>query len=84
MKVRVIDNWRAGWKLWSVRLNITGAGFTALLLALPDTLAGLWSSLPTDFTAIFPATILPFIPLLLFIAATGARFVKQRGGDGAQ
>jgi hypothetical protein len=78
MKIQLIDNWRAAWKMWSVRLNLTGAGLTALLLALPDTLTTLWASLPTDFTALVPASALRVIPLLLFLSATVARFIKQK------
>lgn len=74
----LIDNFKKDWwKLWSVRLNVIGATMLSAFLAWPDMLLSLWNSLPEELKVFVPSRLLVGLPLVFFIAATVARFVKQ-------
>ena len=76
--MKVIDEWRQGWRFWSVRLNALGAALLAAMMTWPEPLLGLWAALPRELTAILPPRAALAIPLALNLAATAARLIKQR------
>jgi len=75
--VKLIEEWRQSWRLWSVRLSALGAILTGLALAAPDFLQSLWNGLPTDLRALLPASVTHAVPTALFILTIVARIVSQ-------
>lgn len=74
----LIDNFKKDWwKLWSVRLNLIGATMLSAFMVWPDMLLGLWNSLPGELKLFIPSRLLVALPLMFFLAATVARFIKQ-------
>lgn len=74
----LIDNFKKDWwKLWSVRLNLIGTTLLSAFMVWPDILLRLWNSMPSEVKTLFPSQLLVAVPLLFFIAATLARFIKQ-------
>lgn len=82
--MKLIDNWRHAWRLWSVRMSAFGALLTALAAAAPDTLLQIWNGLPDDVRSVFPETISRVIPTLLFVATIVARLIPQRAAGERQ
>jgi len=76
--MKLIENWRHAWRLWSVRLSALGALLTTFAAAAPDTLLQIWNGLPDDVRAIFPETAVRVIPTLLFVATIVARLIPQK------
>lgn len=70
--MHLIDNWRQGWRLWSVILGVLG-----LLSQVADLILPVWNMMPDDVAAILPATTLRLIGAGLWALALVARFVKQ-------
>ncbi|MDZ7894164.1 MAG: hypothetical protein U5M50_03900 [Sphingobium sp.] len=83
LRSRVIDQWRLGWRLWSVRLHAAALALAALFAAAPQAVLELWAMLPVEAKAAIPPHFARWIPVLLGAAGIAARFVKQKGvGDG--
>ncbi len=76
--MKLIENWRHAWRLWSVRLSALGALLTTFAAAAPDTLLQIWNGLPDDVRAVFPETFVRVIPTLLFVATIVARLIPQK------
>ncbi|MDD1450806.1 glycosyl hydrolase 108 family protein [Sphingomonas sp. H160509] len=76
--MKLIDNWRHAWRLWSVRLSAFGALLTALAAAAPDTLLQIWNGLPEDVRSLLPESVAHVIPTLLFVATIVARLIPQK------
>lgn len=64
--MKLVPNWKNGWRWLSVHLMALGAAFTGAWLALPDSMR---SFLPDKWGKI--------AALLTFIAGLGARFINQ-------
>lgn len=75
--MKLIEEWRQSWRLWSVRLSALGAILTGLALAAPDFLQSLWNGLPTDLRALLPVSVTHAVPTALFILTIVARIVSQ-------
>lgn len=73
----VIDEWRGGWRFWSVRIQAMAVAASTVLAALPGELAQLWASLPPELRAAMPPAVLRWLPILLGLSAIAARFLKQ-------
>jgi lysozyme family protein len=82
--MKLIDNWRHAWRLWSVRLSAFGALLTALAAAAPDTLLQIWNGLPDDVRGVVPESVAHVIPTLLFVATIVARLIPQRAAGERQ
>lgn len=75
--MKLIDDWRDAWRLWSVRLVAVGALLQALAMASPDTLLVAWNALPSDLRIVLPEGAEGYISLGLYLAAIVARVLKQ-------
>ncbi len=75
--MKLVDDWRRGWRWWSVKLNLIGNALLVGLLAFPSIAQDVWASLPPDLKAMMPQRIAYFLPLSIFIAATIARLIQQ-------
>ena len=58
----LIPDWRAAWRLWSVRLIALGA---------------LWSAIPRELLAVIPTDWQHWIGLVIFVGAGIARVMQQ-------
>lgn len=72
MKLTLIDNWKHGWKMWSVILGVFG-----LIAEYADDALELWYYLPDDILGFVPAQYLHWISGGLWGTALIARFIKQ-------
>lgn len=75
--MRLIENWRTWWRLWSVRLTALGTALQSLFLAWPDIALTMWNMMPGEVKALLPQQIVFGLPLAFFAAAMIARVVKQ-------
>lgn len=78
--MKLIENWRALWRAWSIQVAAAGAALYALLLADPAGLQAAWNALPEDVRAILPDQAAKWITLALFVLVALARVAKQPGG----
>ena len=75
---RLIDDWRRGWRFWSVRLQAMALASGTALIAAPDLLARGWAAIPVDMRALLPGDLARWLPLIFGLLALLARFLKQR------
>lgn len=75
--MKLTQDAKVWWKLWSTRLNALGLLVTGWLTAFPDAALFAWNAMPADMKAFFPAQYMPFIGLAILVLGILARFVKQ-------
>lgn len=75
--MKLIDEWKNGWKFTSVQLQALGSAIFALFMAWPDAALAAWNVMPAEVKALLPERAMMLVPLPLFIAAMVARFIKQ-------
>lgn len=80
--MKLIDEWRHWWKLWSVRLSAIALVLQSLLLALPDAAVQAWTALPADLKAMLPPQLVSWLPVALIAAGIVARLIRQERLDG--
>lgn len=78
--MKLIENWRAATRLWSVRVNALGAAVMAFALAAPGAVAQAWAVLPAEMRALVPHP--EWIAMFLFAAGIIARVIHQEHKDG--
>lgn len=76
--MKLIEDWRQGWRWWSVRTSAIGAILSGLALALPDSLLAVWHLLPPGIAVMLPQGFFAIAPLLLFVGTLVSRFIRQR------
>lgn len=78
MKVKLIDNWKDWWKMWSVRINILIGLVIAGISQFPDVFLHLWMMVPdTIKDRIVDIENSAFWFLAAIVLSTVARLVKQ-------
>lgn len=77
LQEHVIDEWRDGWRFWSVRIQAAAVAAGTVLAAMPNELAQIWASLPPELRAAMPPAVVRWLPILLGLSAIAARFLKQ-------
>lgn len=77
LRVRLIEDVRHAWRLWSVRVSAIGAILFAVLTAAPDQALALWQALPPEVQDLVPNA--RQLGLALLTASAIARVVRQRG-----
>lgn len=83
--LKLVDDWRKWYRLWSIKLNAIGAALLAAFIAYPSMMLEIWNSImPAEVKELLPAQIGLAIPLALFIAAMVARVIKQEKLNGHQ
>lgn len=75
MRLKLIDDARLWWKMWSVRLAALGSIAVGYVLASPDVLLSTLNAMPAEVRQLFP----PFAGLALFALVTLVRLIKQGG-----
>lgn len=76
--MKLIDEWRSWWRLWSVRVSAIATAVWAWLLANPDVLAQVLDAIPPNLREILP----PAAPVAVFVLVTFARLAKQGASNG--
>lgn len=76
--MKLIDDWRQSWRLWSVRASAFGLIASTAIAAAPDALLSVWQSLPDELRVLVPDALGRWIPAVLFVASIGARVIRQR------
>lgn len=79
LRLRLIDEARHWWRMWSVRLAAVLSAVAAYVLASPDIIVRVMNELPPEFRAAFP----PATGVLLFVLVTAVRLYKQGPKNGA-
>lgn len=79
---RLIDDWRRAWTFWSVRLQTLALALAAWMIAAPDAALDIWLALPGEAKALLPRHFAQWAPVVIGIAAIGARIARQQGPRG--
>lgn len=77
MKI-LIDNWRDGWRLWSVRCQALGLALLGLIEMFPDIVYRAWAALPPAMQSHVHEDVVRWVAYATLIAAIVARFIRQR------
>lgn len=75
--MKLVDDAKVWWKLWSLRLGALGTAVTTILIASPDAMLFAWNLLPLDLRASIPPQYVPLIGVFIFVMSMAARLVKQ-------
>lgn len=76
--MKLIDDWRSWWRMWSVRISALATAVWAYLLVNPDMLEQVLSAIPPEWRDVLP----PAAPVVVFMLVTFARLAKQEARDG--
>ena len=79
----LIDDWKFGWKFWSIRFQVLGT-FLLLLTALPDYALQAFALLPSDVKATLPKDLLYWLGIASIIGGAISRFFKQAKLDASR
>lgn len=77
-RLRMIDDWRRWHRFWSTRLNIIGSTLIAIYMTWPGVVLEVWNFLPSELKELMPPRLMLGLALIFFLAATGARVIKQK------
>lgn len=77
-RLKLTDDIRVWWRLWSIRLGILGTTLAGAAVAFPDMALQAWAGLPYEVRQLIPEQFMPMIGIALFVLSMLARFVKQR------
>lgn len=72
---------RDWWRFWSVRLTAIGAALQSLFLTWATLPLDLWNMMPVEVKDYVHPVAVKALPLVFFVAAMIARFVKQGHDD---
>lgn len=75
--MKLIDEARQWWKLWSVRLNGIGLALLTWLALDPVALLAVWNMMPADVRGRLPGSAAALIGAVLFGLSMIARLVRQ-------
>lgn len=76
--MKLIPDWRAAWRFWSVQLGLIGTALAGIFIAFPDAALYAWALLPQDLKSFVPARFMPLIGVAVFVTSLIARIVKQK------
>lgn len=77
MKLKLIDQWRSFWRMWSMRLNAVGLAILGYITVSPEIITQAWYALPADMKNMLPPNYLMWISVGLFALGLIARVIKQ-------
>lgn len=75
--MKLVENWRQWYKMFTNILSMIGIILMALLSDLPSHLLAGWSLLPPEFKASLPPDTTAIIAIVIFILIVVARLIKQ-------
>lgn len=77
--MKLIEEWRQWWKLWSIRFTTVGTILLAYITAVPDAVFSAWVALPDEFKSFIPSDYLKWVTVGLLVLGIISRLVKQNG-----
>ena len=75
--MKLIDDWKKSWKLWSVQLNIISIIIITILTDLPSHIIASWALLPEEFKSQLDKDVIAGISIGLIVLNILARLVSQ-------
>lgn len=75
--MKLIDDWKKSWKLWSVRLSALGASAMGLFLYFPEWTLYLFNAMPREVRDLLPDNLALFLAMIVFVGTAISRIVKQ-------
>lgn len=79
--MKLIDNWKMSWRMWSVRLSSFGAAVMGLFVYFPEWTLNLFNAMPRDVRDKLPDNLALIIAMVVFVGTAIARIVKQEKLD---
>lgn len=76
--MKLIDNWRQGWKFWSVQLDVLGLALLGALEAFPSAVYHAWAMMPEAMRSHMGTDVIQWAAYASIAAGIVARFIKQR------
>ena len=75
--MKLIDDWKKAWRLWSVQLNIITIIILAILNDLPSHIIASWSLLPEEIKSQIDKEVIAYVTMGLVILNILSRLVSQ-------
>ena len=75
--MKLIDNWKQCYKMWSVRLSALGASFLGLFIYFPDWTLYLYNAMPREVRDMIPDNFALMLAMAIFVGSAISRIVKQ-------
>jgi hypothetical protein len=82
--MRLVDNWKAFWRMWSIRLNAIGLAILAWVQIDPVSVMMVWNMMPIDVRRALPENFMTIAGLSLFSLSMMARLVRQEKVSGGK
>lgn len=76
-RMKLIEDWKKGWKMWSVRLSALGASIMGMFLYFPEWSLYLYNAMPREIRDLLPDNFALFLAMVVFVGTALARIVKQ-------
>lgn len=75
--MKLIENCRHWWKLWSIRLNALGLALMAWIQIDPVSVLAVWNMLPGHTASYLPRGVVAALGGILFLLSMMSRLVHQ-------
>lgn len=75
--MKLIENCKAWWKLWSIRINAFGLALMAWIQIDPVSVLSVWNMLPGHTAGTLPRSLVAAIGGIIFLLAMISRLVHQ-------
>lgn len=75
--MKLIDDWKQAWKLWSVQLGTVGVALQTAFLTWGELPLTMWNMLPDALQSLVPERFAFLLPVVFFAAGGIARLIKQ-------
>lgn len=75
--MKLIDDCRHWWRLWSLRLNALGLAILGYVQFDPIGALAVWNMLPFEVRRVLPPNFLTIVGMVLFALSMLARLVRQ-------
>lgn len=75
--MKLIDDWKKAWRLWSVQLNIITIVILTILNDLPSHIIASWSLLPEELKSQIDKDVIAYVSIGLVVLNILSRLVSQ-------
>lgn len=76
--MKLVDNWKDWWKMWSIRLNILFGVIILVVSQFPDTFLSIWVLIPQEFKdQILSIDGIGTLFVVALVLSSIARLIKQ-------
>lgn len=77
LKLRLIEEWRQAWRMWSIRFSALGAALMGVMVTYPNIIVEVWNAVPADVKYFIPPDIGKYLSLGFFVMIFVSRIIKQ-------